>query len=136
MASFDDRPEIIRMLRDAHRAAGDIFPYPFSTEHAVDVATRHLVDDDCLALVVPGGMLLASCAPHPFAPVKYAFETVWWIDPDFRGGTLAVRMLRDYENWARGKGCAFITMASLVHSPVNYEKFGYRETETHFIKCL
>lgn len=139
MASFEDRPAIVRMLRDAHAAAGDTFPFAFSMRHAVSVANEHLTRPDRLALVVDGGVLLAAAQQHPFADVKYAMETVWWVDPDVRGGRTAVHMLRDYEEWARDQGCAFIQMAALATFPRAgkiYERCGYRPTETHYLKEL
>ena len=125
------------MLRDAHAAAS--LPFAFSMRHAVAVASAHIADPDKLALVTDGGMLLAATQQHPFADVKYAMETVWWVDPDVRGGRLAIQMLRDYEEWARSQGCAFIQMAALATFPRAgkiYERCGYRPTETHYLKEL
>lgn len=127
------------MLRDAHAAAGDTFPFQFSMRHAVAVADEHLSRPDRLALVVDGGVLLAAAQQHPFADVRYAMETVWWVDPEVRGGSTALRMLRAYEDWAREQGCAFIQMAALATFPragMIYERCGYKPTETHYMKEL
>lgn len=138
-ATLEDRPEIIRMLRDAHAAAGPDAPFEFSMYHAVSVASNHIVGDDCLALISDGGMLLANAQPHPFADTWFATETVWWIDPDARGGSGAARMLRYFEDWARGKGCSITVMAALAIAPhvgKLYERLGYIKTETLYRKCL
>lgn len=137
MASFEDRPEIVRMLRDAHAAAS--LPFAFSMRHAVNVANEHLTRSDRLALVVDGGVLLAAAIEHPFADVRYAMETVWWMDPEVRGGSTALRMLRDYEDWAVSQGCKFIQMAALAtfsRAGKIYERCGYKPTETHYMKVL
>lgn len=130
---------IVRLLRDAH-AAAPAFPFPFSAAHALNVARLHLGDPDHFALLYGDyAVLLASCQPHPFAPVRYATETMWWIDPAHRGGSAAARMLREYEAWARDKGCLFIGMAALASFPGvgrMYERSGYTATETHYMKVL
>jgi GNAT superfamily N-acetyltransferase len=131
---------IVRLLRSAHEAAGETFPFPFSAPHAANIAAMHLTDEDCYAdLVGDYGVLLARRLPHPFAPVHFAMETVWWIDPAQRGGSLAVRMLDRYEDWSRARGCLFAQMAALATFPGAariYERRGYRHTETHFMKVL
>lgn len=138
-ATLDDRPAIVGMLRDAHESAG-VFPFAFSAPHAYELASRHIVERDCLALVSEHrGVLLACVREHPFGRVLYASETVWWIDPGARGGPAAVRMLREYEAWARRRGCVFIGMAALATFPGAgklYERAGYKPTETHYMKVL
>jgi len=127
------------MLRDAHAAGG--LPFPFSAPHAMALADRHTADP-CLLARVAGeparGMLLASSQDHPFAAVKYAMETVWWVAPEARG-QFAGQMLAAYEAWAQEQGCAFAGMAALAASPragIIYRRAGFQETETHYLKPL
>lgn len=141
LAAPPDRMAVVRLLRDAHAAAG--LPFSFSASHALALIDRHIADDARLALVVapadrPVGVLMASTQPHPFAPIIYAAETVWWIAPDYRGRA-GIAMLQAYEAWARGKGCAFCGMAALSTAPraeTLYRRLGYAPAETHFLKPL
>jgi hypothetical protein len=139
LATAVDRVAIVRMLRDAHAAGG--LPFPFSAPHAMALADRHIAEPNLLALVAGDparGMLLASCQEHPFAAVKYAMETVWWIAPDTRG-RFAAEMLAAYEQWALEQGCAFAGMAALAAFPragIIYRRAGFAETETHYLKPL
>ena len=136
-----DRLAIVRLLRDAHKAAA--LPFPFSAPHAAALADRHIGSPNLLALVCgpPGaaqGVLLASSQDHPFAPIRYACETAWWIAPEARGQG-AAEMLAAYEAWAVEQGCAFAGMAALASFPragTIYRRRGYREAETHFLKPL
>lgn len=129
------------LLKSAHAAAH--LPFPFSGPHALALVERHYRLPDMLALVIgpegsPNGLLLASAQDHPFAAVRFAMETVWWIDPAARGGA-AGAMLDAYEAWAKEQGCAFVGMAALATFPragAIYERRGYREAETHYLKLL
>jgi len=134
-----DAPPMVRLLRDAHAAAG--LPFAFSAPHAMALAQRHVAASDMLALVAGSpiaGLLLAASLEHPFAAVRYAMETVWWIAPEARG-RFAPAMLAAYEAWARGQGCAFAGMAALASFPragIVYRRAGFTETETHYLKPL
>lgn len=132
---------MVRLLRDAHAAAS--LPFAFSAPHALALVDRHMAEGALLALVFapkarPLGLLLASSQEHPFAAVRYATETVWWIEPEARGQA-ASDMLAAYERWAKDRGCAFAGMAALATFPragIIYRRRGYREAETHYLKAL
>lgn len=135
-----DRLSIVRLLKDAHSAAA--LPFAFSAPHALALVDRHIAEPNLLAIVYaperPLGVLLASAQDHPFAAVRYSFETVWWIAPDARGKA-ASEMLGAYEAWAASQNCAFAGMAALATFPragLIYRRRGFRETETHFLKPL
>jgi GNAT superfamily N-acetyltransferase len=127
------------MLRDAHRAGG--LPFKFSAPHAVALFDAQLAPNRlCLVMAAPNpvGVLMASAQEHPFAPVRYAAEVVWWIDPAHRGQG-AAEMLDAYEAWASEKGCAFASMAALAAAPRAgriYERRGYVPAEIHYLKPL
>lgn len=139
LATPDDRMPVVRMLRDAHKAGG--LPFKFSAAHAVALfEAQQSADRLCLIFDAgtPHGVLMASAQQHPFAPVLYAAEVVWWIDPEHRGKS-ASQMLAAYEAWAAERGCAFVSMAALSAAPragVIYERRGYRPSETHYIKPM
>ena len=132
---------VIRMLRDAHEAGG--LPFPFSAPHAAALFLSQVGSSGRLCAILeqdgePHGVLMASAQDHPFAPVKYAAEVVWWIDPKYRGGS-ASEMLAMYEAWAVERGCAFVSMAALAAAPragIIYRRRGYEPAETHFLKPL
>lgn len=128
---------MVRHLRNAHAAGG--LPFAFSAAHALALVDRHIAEPNLLALVCGhDGLLLASAQEHPFAAIRYAMETVWWIAPEGRGRSAGL-MLASYEAWAREQHCAFTSMASLASFPragIIYRRAGYREAETHYLKPL
>lgn len=145
-----DRMRVIRLLKDSREGAGfdaatgvTGFTFPFVAAYAERLFLAHRAEANALCLVhdvdgVAQGVLMAVASEHPFGPVWLARETVWWIDPAHRG-TAAVRMLDAYEDWARGRGCAFAGMAGMGEDPDVgrlYRRRGYRVAETHFLKAL
>ena len=130
---------MVKLLRDAHAAAA--LPFPFSAPHAAALVDRHVGEPHLLALVAGASaqaVLLASAQEHPFAAVRYASETGWWVTPKARG-QFAAPMLAAYEAWAREQGCAFAGMAALATFPragIIYRRAGYREAETNYLKPL
>ena len=140
-AIADDRMPLVRLLRAAHAAGG--LPFGFSAPHALALIDLHMASADHAALVfeqggVVAGVLMASAQPHPFSGIRYAAETVWWINPDHRG-VAGIDMLRAYEAWAIEAECDFCGMAALEIAPragIVYRRLGYRATETHYLKHL
>lgn len=131
-----DRLAVIRLMKDAHDAAG--FTFPFSAPHADMLFRQHLAGGLVLVAGQPAqGVLMAMPFDHPFGAGKWAKETVWYIAPEARGRA-ALRMLDAYEAWAREQGCVTIGMASLATNDVSkiYERRGYAPAETHFVKSL
>jgi hypothetical protein len=143
-----DRDDVIQLLRLSHDAAGFVrhqgggFSFPFDPAYAERLFLMHLVADHlCLILKsndTARGLLMAACAEHPFGPVKIARETVWFIEPGFRGSA-AVRMLDRYESWAHLNGCRYAGMAGMGDDPdvgKLYLRRGYFVAERHFLKAV
>ena len=140
LAAAADRLRVVALLRNSHQAAG--FTFPFHAAYAVSLFLGHSGRDNacCIVLEQDGcaqGVLMAQSFQHPFGAGLWAKETVWWIEPDYRGRS-GLRMLAAYEDWARGIGCVSIGMASLESNDVSglYRRCGYAPAETHFIKTL
>lgn len=140
-ATIADKARVIELLRDAAPVAfGDLIP--FDPAYADRLFRMHLASGQAIGIVhavddVPQGVLLATCGEHTFGPVYVARETVWWIDPAYRGGTAAVRMLDAFERWAFDEmGCGFAGLAGMASDPrvaTLYERRGYRHVESHFL---
>jgi GNAT superfamily N-acetyltransferase len=51
-----------------------------------------------------------------------------WVHPDHRGSGLGSRLLADFEDEARGRGCTHVFVTSFTfQAPGFYERHGYRE---------
>jgi hypothetical protein len=149
-AVMADKPRIVRLLQNSRGGAGfdqaeaaSGFHFAFDPAYAERLFITHLLRPDmlCLVLDVDGtaqGVLMAVAAEHPFGPVRLASETVWWIEPEYRGLS-AVKMLLAYEDWAREQDCDYSGMAGMGASPQVaslYVRRGYRTAEVHFLKAL
>jgi GNAT superfamily N-acetyltransferase len=149
-AALADKSRIVTLLKHSREAAGfdhtadgtTGFCFPFDPAYAERLFLLHL-QAHRLAIVLEAdgcaqGVLMAIAAEHPFGPVRLARETVWWIEPDYRGSG-ALRMLGHYEQWAAAEGCAFVSMAGLGEFPDVgrlYLRRGYRPAETHFLRAI
>lgn len=85
------------------------------------------------------GMAAAIAYPAYFGAGRMAQELFWWVDPAARGGMAGIKLLRSLERWAKGRGCAALTMICLpIDSPAEsvYQRSGYRPSERAYIKGL
>jgi N-acetylglutamate synthase-like GNAT family acetyltransferase len=97
-----------------------------------------LVAEDAGALV---GMACLHIEPYLFnAAVTLAQEIAWWIEPEYRGGMVAARLLYAAEAACRDLGAHAIRMATLPDSPPQaaamFARMGYTPSENYFLKVL
>lgn len=87
------------------------------------------------------GML--GCYVSPFYlnnKLKVATESMWYLSPEHRGGTLGKDLIVVAERMAALAGCKWVVMSTLSTSPIAaekaYEAFGYHPAEKSFFKEL
>lgn len=136
----DERFEVLALARDFHAASG--IPFEFHPAHASRAAQDHIEDPRKLCLVLEAygalrGVLAASVAISPLAPVRIAQELAFWVDPAHRGSAPR-RMIRAYEEWARAEGCAAAGLSSLNDPRVArfFGAAGFALSENKFLKML
>jgi GNAT superfamily N-acetyltransferase len=56
------------------------------------------------------GLILMGISQHYFSTYKWATDFAFFVLPEYRGGTLAVRLLREAERWAKENGADEITI--------------------------
>jgi GNAT superfamily N-acetyltransferase len=83
------------------------------------------------------GIFGAMKYPDPNTGEMVANEMFWWVQPEARGQGRS--LLEAYEAWAGEQGARYLTMVHLSNSMPErlrklYERRGYRESETHYIK--
>jgi len=93
------------------------------------------VADDAGLLV---GMIAVARLPHPVTGDFYADELVWWVEPDYRRGSLGPRLIRRAETWARDHDLTLIQMVAPIGTDVGafYLACGYVPVETAYQKTL
>ena len=88
------------------------------------------------------GFLSAVMQPLWFSPCnRVALETVWWMDPAHRGRPEGVRLLLEFERWAKAEGTQAICMSDIVLEGESaaeriLARLGYQVTERTFVKGL
>ncbi len=87
------------------------------------------------------GALGAILCPNLFNRRQFAVESFWYVLPEFRNSLHGIRLLREYERWARDKGLDDAFMIHLENLQPErlkgiYERFGYSLIETNYHKRL
>lgn len=87
----------------------------------------------------PVGMLIAGVATTPFSSDRVGTELAWYVDKEYRGKAGAIKLIKEYEEWAKERQCKFITLScipKLNDLDVVYNRLGYELTEKSYVKRL
>lgn len=142
-ATAADIPRLVEMGREFARVTGESMP--FVADAVAERMAFYLSLDNCLVQVLDDdgqavGALGAICFPHYLlAPSLMASEMFWWVDPAYRGVGSSLRLIEDYEAWAREKGCVKAAFSMFVAEPrmrTLLERRGFRLLEMAFAKDL
>jgi GNAT superfamily N-acetyltransferase len=87
----------------------------------------------------PTGMIGGVAHPDINSGEITATEFFWYVDPEYKGSGL--KLLRQFEEWARIMGCVNIVMVHLENNMPEklkniYLKKGFRHIESHYSKRL
>lgn len=88
------------------------------------------------------GFMCASILPTWFSPrSRIALEHVWWMQPEFRGRPEGIRLLLEFERWAKEQGAHVACLSDIVleaGSPAGsiLQRLGYEVSERTFLKVL
>lgn len=88
------------------------------------------------------GFIVGFIAPSFLEPTKkLCQELAWYVEPQHRGTSVAIKLMKKYEAYAREQRCDQVTMVCLDNlNPVKvgaiYQKLGYNVAEHHFKKEL
>ena len=84
---------------------------------------------------IVGHITQSFLQPH----IKMCTEAAWFVEKEYRGTTVGIRLLKNYEKKARKKGAKQISMVSIGKLNAQsldkiYTKMGYEPFEQHYIK--
>jgi hypothetical protein len=88
------------------------------------------------------GLICAVLSPAWYAPSHtIATELAWWVAPEHRKGTTAIRLIQAFEQWAKDSGASMISMTNLQISDGGavekmLSRMGYTMTEQAHTKGL
>ena len=140
-ATVNDTLPVLALLREAHEAALSKF-FEFSPEMAERQWNAHLTSPDSICLVYevggePRGVFVGAATNYPSGPVRLAIEVVFWVSPQYRGSAW-LRIMREFEAWAKDNGCAFTSISSKQDERFStaLTRRGYTSAETNFLKAI
>lgn len=85
------------------------------------------------------GFIIGMCQEHPFVDTFLSTEIGFYIDPRYRGGTKAVKLLKSFENWSKemnAKEIVFSDVVNITDHSAFYSKLGYTPCERTYVKEL
>lgn len=86
------------------------------------------------------GVIGAQFAMAYFSPQIIAHELFWWMNPQARKGSAAVRLLRALEEHAKAYGAIGVSMVDIAlmqsNAPALYERLGYEMSERTWFKPI
>lgn len=122
----------IRETRYRDQIAGDPAAMAQSVENLIasDTGTVLVADTADGALV---GMLGGFVYVHPFSGERQACEAFWWVEPAHRGRITAIRLLMQFEQWARGQAATRLLMIAPTPDVERlYQRLGFVAVETTY----
>lgn len=139
-ATEDDKLEFLVLVKEFLKES----KYPFSLSvrklsENYDQVINH-PDFSILLSVVDSevvGFLVAGVTAPLFSDDLVSSELAWFVSKDHRGSRESLKLLSSYEEWAKEKGCKFVTMVdinTLENLEDFYSKKGYTLTEKTYVK--
>ncbi len=140
-----DIPFIVEMLKNYRDAAPlKVLNEANNKEHIEQLLFNLIVGSGFILLAekdnVIIGIIIAGIIPNIWNPkVKQCSEIAYWVEPEFRGGTAAYRLLKSYiaecDKMMESGKIQMYTMSKMVNSPdLKYEKFGLSKLEETWVK--
>jgi GNAT superfamily N-acetyltransferase len=137
-----DIPTLVELGRRLHDESPHFVRYEYSSEKVAALARRLIVGESLLS-PPPGGVLVAELEgrivgmivglviEHFFGSSRFATDLTFYVAPEHRGGSTAVRLIRAFEEWARENGAQyFVPGTSTEIQPERtlelYKHLGYR----------
>lgn len=147
IATWDDYVYIKRMCLNFAKAS----PY---SDVTIDIEKLEeiiggMIDEDKTKVIVvlglkdniPVGIMAAQTSEMLFNRELMAQEVVYWIEPEHRGGRLALELLEAFEFWAKKVGCKYLNLSALETEHIDkvsklYNRRGYDLSERAFLKRI
>jgi GNAT superfamily N-acetyltransferase len=141
-ATADDVPAIVAMAERFVASTPYQAHLAVSAPHVAALAEQLFASPDGVVFLAekngtPVGMLGVLIYPHPVSGQRIASEMVWWVEPEHRGGTAGVRLLKQAEAWAAAhQAIAMQMIAPTAKVGQFYEAIGYVPMETSYMRTL
>lgn len=112
----EDAPRLLRLAEAMHKESGRYSRYPLSLSRLEQLVQALISQQEGCLLVLehggtPVGMLWGALSEMFFTRVRIASDILWYIEPHYRKGWGAVKLVRRFEEWGKGQGAAEIQLA-------------------------
>lgn len=147
MATIDDAPALTTMAQK-FVAYGSHWSAFRVTDEEMQINIESMLTSDaikCIVAEVNGdvvGMIAFALVGAWFSPsVTIASELAWWVEDRARGTTVAIRLVRAYEQWASDHNAKLVAMSSLVVDAEDkvgnmLKRIGYEASEITHVKGI
>lgn len=141
-----DIPDVVELARLMHAEAPHYRDYPFEPDRLNDWFNLFLGNPDWLLILAvdedhgPVGMLAVAALPMIFCYERTVDDVAFFVHPDWRGSSAAVRMIRYLDAWAKGQGAKAIrigiTTGTNNEAGARFlERFGFARTGLLMTRC-
>ncbi len=130
---------------------------PFDNYSTVETVTNMVNNPSFIALVAEieeeiVGVIIGTILPFSWNKNYFlSIEAIWYVKKEYRGNSIGIRLLEEYENISRSKGATHIEMGHMEYlddqtrKPIldskrwittgeYYKKKGFKIMEQHYIK--
>ena len=124
-AVLSDLPRIVELGRMLHQESPRFARMAFNEIKAADFLAGLIQSGDGFLVVserdgqIVGGMA-AMVAREWFSDERFAYDVSLFIEPQYRGSILPLRLLLSYKDWAKSKGLLFAVAG--VGTGINVER--------------
>lgn len=111
-ARFTDADKVVELCAKFHAESWQSFA-DFDVEKMHGWIVSQIDNDDAEIFTAWDGTELVGCligmvVTFPYSNTLVAGDYIWYVAPKYRGGMTGVRLMRMYEEWARGVGAVNI----------------------------
>lgn len=144
VATRSDIPRIVEMAERFYPLSGYVAIAPMSKESIAGLAILTM-ESGVMLLAEHAGEVVGMVCLHVDhflfnIEVKIAHELVFWVEPEHRGGLLAMRLVKAAEKAAAERGATWNRMATLASSPPQaaalYGRMGYAPSDSYHLKRI
>ena len=141
-ATEADIPQIVKMgLRFA--TAEYAISLPADPDRIAMLARNLMGGENSVVLVSESsegavvGMIAMMVYDQPMTNELVATEIAWWMEPEQRGSSAGIRLLKAGEQWARARGARKLQMIAPTDRVGQfYERLGFQRIEIHYQRSL
>lgn len=144
-AGIDDLPRLVCMGRDFFNETELWNVTSFDEQSAMKTLSAMITNKDSVILVAEKDGVVVGVAGAVIVPFYFnmaqqvAQEFFWFVEREYRNGSVGIRLYDALEQWARDGGAGLMSMAALGCNP-SVSKFyfqrGYYQQETNYLRRL